>query len=310
MNWFHTRSFVLILFLTVLSSCAVKESNRQHSVAEQSASEIECPRVTVYVHGTHFWFNRFFKKYTFCPQGLHQASTLSENYVYRWLVADTLTSTDPAQFPFDHFYIYSWSGLLSYEAREQAALKLYAELKKLVVNYQNKYGVAPQICLITHSHGGNVALNLAKIKEAELDFCIHKLIMLAVPVQKRTEHFIKDAMFKQVYSFHSRFDAIQILDPQGMYQRTDEEKANKTKVPLFSQRLFEPHPNLIQAKIKFEHIGPFHISFILSTFLTKLPTMLNSFNSFTHENKEKPHILTVVLNKDHAKSVKIAHGLL
>ncbi len=309
MKWLNNRAYILIIFLTALSGCVVKDNNSQHLVAEQ-LPKIQQPRVTIYVHGTHFWFNRLFKKYTFCPQGLHQASTLSENYVYRWLVADTLTTTDPAQFPFDHFYIYSWSGLLSYEAREEAALKLHAELKKLRTNYQNKYGIEPQICLITHSHGGNVALNLAKIKEAELNLCIHKLIMLAVPVQQRTAHFIKDKMFKEIYSFHSRFDAIQVLDPQGMYHRSDDEKANKTKVPLFSQRLFEPQPNLIQAKIKFEHIGPFHISFILSTFLTKLPIMLNSFDSLINQKQEMPNIVTVVLNKDRTESVKITHGLL
>lgn len=310
MNWLNNRTLISIVFLTALSGCMVKDNINQYAVTEQLLPETERPRVTIYVHGTHFWFNRLFKKYTFCPQGLHQATTLSENYIYRWLIADTLTSIDPEQFPFDHFYIYSWSGLLSYQAREEAALMLHAELKKLVNVYQNKYGIEPQICLITHSHGGNVALNLAKIKENQLDLCIHKLIMLAVPVQQRTAHFIKDKMFKQIYSFHSRFDAIQILDPQGMYHRTDDEKANKTKIPLFSQRLFEPQRNLIQAKIKFEHIGPFHISFILSTFLTKLPSMLSSLDSLSTQKQEKPSIVTVVLNKDRAESVKITQGLL
>ncbi|OQA35937.1 MAG: hypothetical protein BWY54_00346 [Candidatus Dependentiae bacterium ADurb.Bin331] len=308
MNWLHNRALILVIFLTALSGCVVKDNNSQQPTIEQ-LKQIEPPKVTIYVHGTHFWFNRMFKKYTFCPRGLHQVHSLSENYVYRWLVADTLASTDCEQFPQEHFYIFSWSGLLSYEARETAALELYAALKKLISDYQNKYGIEPHICMITHSHGGNVALNLAKIKEVELDLCIHKLVMLAVPVQKRTEHFIKHSMFKQIYSFHSRFDAIQVLDPQGMYQRTADEKANKTKVPLFSQRLFEPQANLVQAKIKFEYIGPFHVSFILSTFLTKLPSMLNSFDSITSETKEKTNILTVVLNKDHKKPVKIAHGL-
>jgi len=60
------------------------------------------------------------------------------------------------------FYTFGWSGLVSQGRRRKEAIRFYNmlnhEYKKLV-----KEGYQPKIRIITHSHGGNVALNMAGI---------------------------------------------------------------------------------------------------------------------------------------------------
>ncbi len=63
------------------------------------------------------------------------------------------------------FYTFGWSGMLSQKQRRKAAVRFYnalvCEQKLLKAQYPNL-----KIRLITHSHGGNVCLNLALINEA------------------------------------------------------------------------------------------------------------------------------------------------
>jgi len=55
----------------------------------------------------------------------------------------------------------------------------------------------PKVTLISHSHGGNVALNLAAIAEKESPLSIERLILLACPVQQETAALVDAPMFKK-----------------------------------------------------------------------------------------------------------------
>ncbi len=63
------------------------------------------------------------------------------------------------------FYTFGWSGLLSRQRRRQEALRLYNALSEEITKYENQ-GFKTKIIIAAHSHGGNVALNLAGINQA------------------------------------------------------------------------------------------------------------------------------------------------
>ena len=63
------------------------------------------------------------------------------------------------------FYTFGWSGLLSRQRRRQEALRLYNALAEETAALQEK-GLKTKIIISAHSHGGNIALNLAGINEA------------------------------------------------------------------------------------------------------------------------------------------------
>ncbi len=67
-------------------------------------------------------------------------------------------------------YIFGWNGLLGQSARREASVALFNAIsweKHQLAEFFAKKGQAPkiEICLFCHSHGGNVALNLAWINE-------------------------------------------------------------------------------------------------------------------------------------------------
>lgn len=174
-----------------------------------------------------------------------------------------LSSASPAQFPLDSLYSFGWSGDLSVAARKDAAEQLWASIKLLTVNLKNRYGTLPPITLITHSHGGNVALHMAHVQD---DNSIHlaRTILLACPVQKETSHYAQDPLFGMVYSIHSHVDMVQILDPQRLQpykhafaawqESKDFEHIKQAYLlglahPLFSERHFPHTRNIIQADV-------------------------------------------------------------
>ena len=133
--------------------------------------------------------------------------------------------------------------------------------------------------MITHSHGGNVALHLAELNNNKSNLKIDELILLACPVQKRTCHLIADNMFTKAYSFYSNIDMIQVLDPQGLQKLWSRKEKRKPGTPLFSKRKFEKHKNLRQVKVMLNGKSIRHIDFILEKFLKQLPKMLNDLRA-------------------------------
>ncbi len=61
------------------------------------------------------------------------------------------------------FYTFGWSGLVSQHSRRYEAIRLYNALTEEVEKLQ-KEGINPRIRIITHSHGGNLCLNLAAVQ--------------------------------------------------------------------------------------------------------------------------------------------------
>lgn len=108
------------------------------------------------------------------------------------------------------YFTFGWSGLLSTKARIKSAHKLCRALRKInrEAKIKNKKVF---IRLIAYSHGGTVALNLAKIRRAK-KVKIDELIMFGMPVQKDTDYLINSEIFKKIYHFYSPSDRIQGLD--------------------------------------------------------------------------------------------------
>jgi hypothetical protein len=260
----------------VVANCGRKKRRCQDCVYT-----ITPPRntpITIYIHGGgQPIFSLFIPSalFTYCPRGLTAASKLSSIYTLSNLIG-TLSVADPQNFPAEGIYTFGWSGLLSHSQRQHAGLSLYHTLRAL----QNDpdYADTP-ITIITHSHGGNVALNIARAaaEYGDTTLKIDKLILTACPVQKETAPYINSPIFKKTYAFYSQSDLIQILDPQGVFGLL---------VPtfytsrIFSSRYFHSAPELIQAEIKFNNRAtPGHLGFLTSKFLYNLPEILRILES-------------------------------
>lgn len=197
-------------------------------------------------------------------------------------IAELMAKADPTQYCLDNYYYFGWNGKLCFQKRKAAAKDLYAELEKLHKEHKNLLGEGPIIRVITHSHGGNVLLNLAKIIPAESQLYIDEAIILACPVQDKTKYLAASPRFKKIYAFYSGNDMFQVLDPQGWY------KKGKTK-KLFSDRTFPQTENLRQARIKLHGGHPMHIEFFMPKFMAHLPALCKQLDEFYASTTELTH---------------------
>ncbi len=181
--------------------------------------------VTVWVHGTRpSSFLPQLKRdvrqsldaLTSTPAGLHHAPNLDPELKH-YKITKVLANADPKQFPFEHFYVFGWTGDLDPTARQGAAFDLYHQLLGLVESYTQHYGMPPHLTLISHSHGGNVILEMAPFYKENSSLSINRFIALACPVQKAPATYATHRMFKQIYAFHSHIDMIQVMDPQRLH---------------------------------------------------------------------------------------------
>ncbi len=199
-------------------------------------------------------------RFLYCLPGLTLARNLGPEY-HMNKIARTLAQQDAQRFPLDTFYLFGWSGALNFKARQQAADSLYSHIKHLVKSFAE----TPYIRIITHSHGGNVALNLARsYPELEL-FTINELILLGCPVQEATRDFVNAPLFGKIYSFHSHIDLIQVLDPQGLSQAS---------TSFFSHRHFPFTSRVLQVNLTLNKRNLFHLEFLMLKFFTLLPQAL------------------------------------
>ncbi len=275
---------VAILLITLgLSHHAKKSPIDAFSIQRQTAPTV----LTIWVHGTSI---SPIKNLHGCPIGLHAVTSLSKKFHMKKNLT-LLCQQDPENFCLDHCYMFGWSGELSYSVREQAADKLYEAIAELVKKHENRDGVTPFVRLVTHSHGGNVALNLARSrKNSVAPLSINELILLACPVQQATLHHAQDPLFKKVYSLYSDMDALQVLDPQGIYKESSPTGQPK---PLFSERRFPESANLTQARVKLKGRAPFHAEFIMDYFIQQLPSIRKELATMTPDtsNSKKPLVI-------------------
>lgn len=239
------------------------------------------PPITIWIHGTRFirrpMFDDFFNG---VPQLKLAQNAPSDYYLHK--IARTLSKIDPYRFSWKTFYLFGWSGKLSSTVRQEAAQYLYQDLLKLITQYKEQYKIDPVIRMITHSHGGTVALNLAKIKK-EKSLHIAELILLACPVQRNTRAYIEDEIFKKTYALCSSLDMVQVLAPQITSKQYRTKKGHiRTTMhwPPYSYRCFPQNPKLTQVKIKINGRSIFHGEFNSKPFISVLPHVITTMNSW------------------------------
>lgn len=236
------------------------------------------PAITIWIHGTRLFPASAFLGILSARPGLNPVTEVDPRH-YTFKTAHLLEKLYPEQFSVDSFYVFGWTGRLSYNERERAADILYQSIAKKINEYK-KSGITPYVRIVSHSHGGNISLNLAHVSQKySHKFSVDELILLACPVQQFTSHLVGNPMFKRVYSLYSRLDIVQILDPQGLrtlFSRGFKKcKKHRKMKPFFSSRRFKPQKNMHQVKIKINGRALFHNSFIRAQFVQVLPIIVD-----------------------------------
>lgn len=317
----------IVLFSLIFIGC--KKDMKSNKVKLNIENPIEVKNnnvknITIFVHGTHFseLLTKALKPVLFVPKKLTKASELDKNCYVKWFI-DKASFADPIQFPIDYFYAIGWSGILSSQERLKAAQNLYNELIILTDDLRSNQ-IEPRITIIGHSHGGNVALNLAKVNNQNIEklgmdeiqthpasrvdfapaktvsrdnlinFKINKLVLLATPVQEETEKFIENDIFNKVYSLYSKADMIQVLDPQGL---------QNAKSSFFSHRRFKHHEKLKQAKVKINNRAILHEEFIFYNFPKILPELLDFMDKCIFDDRE--HLIKVEYKKNKIINIEV-----
>ncbi len=252
--------------LTLSACCKKKQFYRRKEFLKKTffVSPLAEGPITIFIHGTktsvisRLVHQSDYPNGLVCARGIHTNSLLTR-------VAFTLCETDPQNFSLDRFYLYTWPGKLNFENRLRAAEQLY----KVIRAHKGP------LTIITHSHGSNVALNLAYWAQQYQDttFSVERLILLAPPVQEVTKPYVHSPIFKQVYTFYSSADLLQVGDPQALYW----ESYAYTKcsaIPLLSNRTFDPAPSIVQTRILLDWHSTGHLNFLLTRFIKKLPALL------------------------------------
>ena len=259
------------------------------------ANQLAVP-VTVFVHGTSMILGRI----VYTPEGLHNFSKLSKiDLAYKFGLE--LARGDSLNFPLSDYYSFGWRGELDFKRREQAAEELAEQLLKLIEIYK-KRGQRIKLTVITHSHGGNVALNLAQVAanlspEKRQLLVVDCLIMLACPVQVKTRDYIHSLVFINIYALYSKLDFIQVAAPQLSELQNQLEQG---EIPG-SERIFPVDLRLKQAEVKSGwRPGIPHLEFIHPSFAYKLPKILNRLDWYA-ENSPTQAFLQGKLNLDLAK---------
>ncbi len=276
--------FFSITFFSILAMAMVlKARNSQENIKSPSAAQCENVRfvrgpVTIYIHGTRVnsiipigvsrQAMELEDRIHGGPPGLHPITEIDEKFYVR-TIGTILNSVDSKQYPLENFYSFVWSGKLDPRHRYEAAHLLYDQIvERIVIPYQKEYGTPPQITIMSHSHGGNIALQLAHAGQKKPNaFTVDQLILLACPVQKETSKYITDPIFKHAFNIHSHDDMIQILDMQKFhpiqpaFQQAWSDKTfapitcafwKCVECPLFSERHFLNNPKLKQVRMKWD----------------------------------------------------------
>lgn len=237
--------------------------------------------LTIWIHGTIFKPTIIHAHFSFRLPGLKPARDYKPHH-HKRQIAELFCKNDSDQYQLDNFYFFGWSGKLSFTEREKASKNLFNAILELTQKYEELHKKRPEIRIIAHSHGGNVALNLAQFNELE-QLVIDELILLACPVQENTKHFINANCFKKIYAFYSRSDLLQVIDPQGLYKKS-------TAKRIFSERTFKYHSKLRQAHIKIHGRSIKHIEYLSLPFVKQLPHLCNQIDHWvTNQQKNNKY---------------------
>ncbi len=257
--------------------------------------------ITIIIHGTRLpplllATVPLLRYHVFTPPGLHKAADVSSFYL-KARCAQSLSCSDPKQFPYDNIYLFGWSGKLSFTTRHQASAQLYELLKALRQNptYKNT-----PLTIITVSHGGNVALGMGSFipKDQVQKPLVDRLILLCCPIQEATQDYAHKNAFKKIYHLFGSKDLIQILDPQGLYSASE---MGCSPSKFFSQRVFAaPGDHIVEVEIKCGKRSVGHTSFTFPRFFKKIPYLLERIEepSALRRNKDGYYLLNSVLPRE------------
>jgi hypothetical protein len=192
------------------------------------------PVITIFVHGSRPQIKCLVAKKFKAKPGLLPVKEYEETSHYAQ-VATILEQRSPEKYCKEHFYVFGWSGSVSFNVRKKMAKKLCSKVRKLLDAYKKDCGIYPKVQVITFSHGGNIALQLSDFlpffdsQTIDLD-----LVLIGCPVQAATECMINCPHFSHITVISSKGDVIQRMDPHNLYgPRRDK----KTRV--FSRRFFD-----------------------------------------------------------------------
>lgn len=279
MNNSAIKNTLILLILLVTSGCTVTSKGfAKKTIYLQQEPNIKPDKIpqiiTIWVHGTTN--NPLFHYFHSSPLGLVSWSDLPAKYHLK-KIGEILEEYDSANFNRDAFYTFGWSGNLSFKDRENAGKKLEEAVRLAQSLHEKRFSIVPRVRIITHSHGGNVALNAGRDGSTII---VDELILLACPVQDSTAKYISSEAFRRVYSFYSCIDLLQVIDPQGLYSN------KKTNTKLFSERRFPAHPKLRQAEISYDIRSLNHIEFISKDFAKALPGILREIKKADLDPKQ------------------------
>lgn len=248
--------------------------------AQQSYNTTNHPiYVTIWVHGSLIGPNFILHDFFYRKLGMIPATAYDPKYQSR-NIALSLCNADPNIYQLEHFYFWGWSGKLSRRARASEARVLYRDTVSLLKEYRKKFPHAPiYLRMISHSHGGNVLLNLSAAYDPGNPLIFDELILLSCPVQYATKENITADCFKKIYSFYSS-DLYQVID----FQYTQK---NGKRIKVHSDRRFKEISNLRQTKIKINGRAILHIEFMLDKFLKHVPLLCTELDTFYAELSAK-----------------------
>lgn len=281
----HQHMIPLFCMFLLLPSCAHKSRLIKKKIvtsphAKQPAAEQhDQPALTVLIHGTKLVIrSSYYTHFNGEPDLKHVSAFISDEKMHESFT--TLAASGSDMFEYDHLYFFGWSGKLRVKERDQAAEILYDKLISLSKAYFKQYGIKPAIRLVCHSHGGNLALTLARIHaQKQADITIDSLIVLACPVQLSTKDFADYPLFKQVYAFYSMFDFVQVIAPEiAHYIHNDKgELVDKKRCWFpFSARCFDRQSRVKQARITMNNHAVLHSAFTTIDFLRVLPDIIRT----------------------------------
>ena len=114
----------------------------------------------------------------------------------------------------NHYYTFGWSGLMSPTIRYRDAEKLFVTLVHELEHFWRQ-GITPKVRLIGYSHGANLCLNIAAVRQDTFPLSkltINELILIGLPVQTETDFLVSDQLFEKIYHVYSAADRIQPID--------------------------------------------------------------------------------------------------
>lgn len=106
------------------------------------------------------------------------------------------------------YYMFNWVGNLNSFDRHTAATQFAEDLIKLQTKHPKS-----KINFYGHSHGGNVILEtLAIVHQENYNLNVNNICTLAMPISRKTNQWIKQICFNNLYNFYSNYDKVQIAD--------------------------------------------------------------------------------------------------